>query len=61
MVIGRFTSLTNAFSKKLDNLKAMLALYFFNYNFIRTHKTLGMTPAMAAIIARDFLGWNKVI
>ncbi len=43
----RFTRLTNAFSKKLDNHIHVLALYFF-YNFVRMHKILRMTPAMAA-------------
>jgi IS1 family transposase len=44
----RFTRLTNAFSKKIDNHVAMLALYFTFYNFCRIHKTLRVTPAMAA-------------
>lgn len=44
----RFTRLTNAFSKKLENHIHALALYFMFYNFVRQHKTLRMTPAMAA-------------
>jgi IS1 family transposase len=44
----RFTRLTNAFSKKIDNHIYMLALYFAHYNFCRIHKTLRVTPAMAA-------------
>jgi hypothetical protein len=44
----RFTRLTNAFSKKIDNHIFMLALYFTFYNFCRIHKTLRVTPAMAA-------------
>lgn len=44
----RFTCLTNAFSKKLDNHIHALALYFFFYNFCRIHKTLRGTPAMQA-------------
>lgn len=44
----RFTRLTNGFSKKLDNHIHMLALYFAFYNFARIHKTLRVTPAMAA-------------
>ncbi len=48
MAIRRFTRLTNAFSKKLTNLKAALALHFAHYNFVRIHTTLRVTPAMAA-------------
>jgi len=51
MCMRRFTRLTNAFSKKLDNHVLALALYFMHYNFARTHKTLAnpypRTPAMA--------------
>lgn len=48
MNMRRFTRLTNAFSKRIDNLEAAIALYFFHYNFIRRHQTLRITPAMAA-------------
>jgi IS1 family transposase len=48
MQMRRFTRLTNAFSKKLDNLKAACALHFAYYNFCRIHSTLRITPAMAA-------------
>lgn len=48
MGVRRFTRLTNAFSKKLENHFHMLAIYFMFYNFVRLHKTLKMTPAMAA-------------
>jgi hypothetical protein len=51
MSIRRFTRLTNAFSKKLDNHKAALALHFMHYNFGRIHKTLRVTPAMEAGVA----------
>ena len=44
----RFTRLTNAFSKKLDNRIHALALYSSFYNFCRIHKSLKVTPAMAA-------------
>lgn len=48
MQIRRLTRLTNAFSKKLDNLKAAVALHFAYYNFCRIHMTLKCTPAMEA-------------
>jgi IS1 family transposase len=48
MQMRRFTRLTNGFSKKLDNHCHALALYFVWYNFVKMHKTLRMSPAMAA-------------
>lgn len=48
MSIRRFTRLTNAFSKKLENHSLSVALHYMNYNFCRIHKTLRITPAMAA-------------
>lgn len=48
MNMRRFTRLTNAFSKKGDNLKAAVALHFAHYNFVRVHRTLKVTPAMEA-------------
>jgi IS1 family transposase len=48
MGMRRFTRLTNAFSKKIDNHCHSLALYFLYYNFVRIHKSLKTTPAMAA-------------
>lgn len=48
MDMRRFTRLTNAFSKKAENHAYAVALHFMHYNFCRTHKTLRMTPAMAA-------------
>ncbi len=44
----RFTRLTNAFSKKVENHAAAVALYFMHYNFCRVHRTLRVTPAMEA-------------
>lgn len=48
MMMRRLTRLTNAFSKKWDNLRCALALHFAYYNFCRIHKTLRCTPAMEA-------------
>ena len=51
MECKRFARLTLAFSKKLANLKASVALHYAHYNFVRVHRTLRMTPAMAAGVA----------
>ena len=54
MSVRRFTRLTNAFSKNLDNHCAMLSLYFLHYNFCRQHKAHRVTPAMEAGIDTTF-------
>jgi IS1 family transposase len=48
MHMRRFTRLTNAFSKKVENHIAAISLHFMHYNFVRIHQTLRVTPAMAA-------------
>lgn len=48
MSMRRFTRLTNAFSKKIENMEHAVALHFVHYNFCRIHQTLRVTPAMAA-------------
>jgi IS1 family transposase len=52
--IRRLTRLTYAFSKKIENFEAAVALHFAYYNLVRTHGTLKMTPAMAAGVERSF-------
>jgi hypothetical protein len=51
MGMRRFTRLTNAFSKKIENHSAAVALHMLHYNFVRIHQTLKVTPAMAAGVA----------
>jgi IS1 family transposase len=52
MHMRRFTRLTNAFSKKIENHCYAIALHFVYYNFVKVHKTLRVTPAMEAGIAK---------
>jgi hypothetical protein len=61
MQARRFTRLTNAFSKKLSNLKAQVALHFAHYNFVRIHQTLRVTPAMAAGITDHLWGVEDLV
>jgi IS1 family transposase len=61
MGMRRFTRLTNAFSKKVENHEHMLALYFMCYNYCRVHQTLRVTPAMEAGISDHVWGLDEVI
>jgi hypothetical protein len=56
MSMRRFTRLTNAFSKKIENHYFALAIYFMHYNFARQHQTLRVSPAMAAGVSDKL--WN---
>ena len=61
MSMRRFTRLTNAFSKKLANLRAAVAMHFAWYNFVRIHSTLRITPAMAARITGSVWGIERLL
>jgi IS1 family transposase len=61
MSMRRFTRLTNAFSKKFENHCHSLALYFVWYNWMRKHKTLGTTPAVAAGLTDETLNMADVV
>jgi IS1 family transposase len=57
----RMNRLTLAFSKKVENFEAAVALHFCAYNFVRRHATLRMTPAMFAGIERNFWSWGDLV
>lgn len=61
MGMRRFTRLTNAFSKKLENHCHALALYFMFYNFARIHKTLKVSPAMAAGVTDKLWSMEDIV
>lgn len=61
MSCRRFTRLTNAFSKKLENHGHAFALYAVWYNFVRMHKTLRMSPAMAAGVSQTLWSMDDIV
>jgi IS1 family transposase len=61
MANRRFTRLTNAFSKKIENHCYALALYFVYYNFVRIHKTLRVPPAMEAGLVKDLWSVQDIV
>jgi IS1 family transposase len=61
MSMRRFTRLTNAFSKKLENHEAAIALHFMHYNFARIHQTLRITPAMAAGVSDHVWSLEEIV
>jgi len=61
MNMRRFTRLTNAFSKKMENLEHSVALHFMHYNFCRIHGSLRVTPAMEAGVADHVWSLEEII
>jgi len=61
MHMRRFKRLTNAFSKKIQNHAAMVAIHFLYYNFGRIHKTLRVTPAMQAGLADHVWSLEEIV
>ena len=57
----RFTRLTNAFSKKMENHCYAIALHFVYYNFCKIHKTLRVTPAMEARLTKDVMTIEEIV
>lgn len=61
MSMRRFTRLTNAFSKKVENLRAAVALHFAHYNFVRVHRSLRVTPAMEARVTNRLWSLDELV
>lgn len=61
MGMRRFTRLTNAFSKKVENLRAAVGLHFAHYNFVRIHRSLRTTPAMAAGVTQRLWSLEELV
>jgi len=61
MSMRRFTRLTNAFSKKLENLQAAVHLHFAHYNFVRVHRSPRVTPAMEAGVTDRLWTLNELV
>jgi IS1 family transposase len=61
MSMSRFTRLTNAFSKKIENLRAAVSLHFAHYNFVRVHRSLRVTPAMEAWVSDRLWSLDELV
>ena len=61
MHMRRFTRLTNAFSKKIENHCYAIALHFVYYNFCKLHKSLSVTPAMQAGLTKRFMKIEDIV
>ena len=60
MHMRRFTRLTNGFSKKIENHCYAIALHFVYYNWVKQHKSLRITPAMAAGLTKRFMSIEDI-
>ena len=61
LTMRRFTRLTNAFSKKIENLRVSFALHFAHYNLVRVHKTLRCTPGMATSVVSNLWSMEELV
>jgi hypothetical protein len=61
MGMRRFTRLTNAFSKKVENHECAIAIHYMYYNFCRIHQSLRVTPAMEAGVSDHVWTLEKVV
>ena len=61
MSMRRFTRLTNAFSKKVENHMHAISLHYMHYNFCRVHQTLKVTPAMEAGLTNEVWGIGDIV
>jgi hypothetical protein len=61
MSMRRFTRLMNAFSKKLENLRAAVSLHFAHYNFVRVHRSLRVTPAMESRVSDRLWSLDELV
>jgi IS1 transposase len=61
MHMRRFTRLTNAFSKKVENHACAVALHAMYYNFVRVHQTLRVSPAMAAGVTKKLWDMSDIV
>ena len=59
--VKRLNRLTLAFSKKLENFEAAAVLNFASHNFVKTHRTIKMTPAMAEGVERNFWSYGDLV
>jgi hypothetical protein len=61
MSMRRFTRVTNAFSKKIENLRAAVSLHFAYYNFARVHRSLRVTPAIEARVSDRLWSLDELV